>query len=147
VTFACKVLQLITSNKTAAGRRPTVKGLVQRSGRLDGGVCTLDRLGSSAQQRRKSSRLYAEFSTGKMSFMRAGEVIRQWIDTGAVLRPQPPADSGVAMTMTAFPLRLSTFLPALDAPVPPEVAVAAPVARVRSSFADRRKLLGKGSVH
>jgi hypothetical protein len=53
------------------------------------------------------------------------------------------------MTMTAFPLRqhLSTFLPALDAPVPPEVAVAAPVARVRSSFADRRKLLGMGSVH
>jgi hypothetical protein len=66
-----------------------------------------------------ASRLYAEFSTGKMSFMRAGEVIRQWIDTGAVLPPQPPADSGVAMTMTAFPLRqhLSTFLPALDAPV------------------------------
>lgn len=96
-----------------------------------------------------ASRLFAEFSTGKMRFMGAGEVIRQWIDTGAAMPPQQAADTAVAMSLTALPLRQhsSAFNPALDAAVPGDVAVAPTVVRARSGFADRRKLLGMGSVH
>ncbi|UGX94277.1 LodA/GoxA family CTQ-dependent oxidase [Bradyrhizobium barranii subsp. barranii] len=96
-----------------------------------------------------ASRLFVEFSTGKMAFMGAGEVIRQWIDTGAAIPPQLPADHSIAFSTTALPLRehLSTFLPIPDGPVPANVAVAPAVKRIRSDFANRRKLLGMGSVH
>lgn len=154
---ALRVLELIESNKKVAGS-------LQRHAQyqVDGRPLKdwfSDPRGLMAAFARSSdwvvpgksiaSRLFAEFSTGKMRFMGAGEVIRQWIDTGAAMPPQQAADTAVAMSLTALPLRQhsSAFNPALDAAVPGDVAVAPTVVRARSGFADRRKLLGMGSVH
>lgn len=154
---ALKVLALIESNKKVAGN-------VQRHAQYQVGGKPLkdwfaDPRGLMAAFANSSdwvipgksgaSRLFAEFSTGKMAFMGAGGTIRQWIDTGAAIPPQQPAENLIAFSATALPLRehLSMFLPASDAAVPADVAVAPTKTRIRSGFADRRKLLGMGSVH
>lgn len=99
---------------------------------------------------RAASRLFIEFSSGKMSFMgsTAASVVGAWIDTGAVsVDPSQPADE--AAFIASAPMRQHSA-PAMPRPAESEVemtsALTLPV-DVRRDFAAKRKLIGMGSVH
>jgi hypothetical protein len=102
-----------------------------------------------------ASRLYAEFATGRMSFMGStvSNMVRQWIDSGAVL----PTDQDQAIAPESIVHALSNVkhhfvfsAGAAAQPTPPSIAT--PAAQVdvndrRREFAAKRKLIGMGAVH
>jgi hypothetical protein len=108
------------------------------------------------------SRFYQEFSTGQMSFMgpQVAEMIRQWIESGAVLptgAPSALATSQVGVSPPqALAVQFATMVRAAavadaDGVVAPTSGPPAiprfPVRSAHRDFAAKRKLIGMGSVH
>ncbi|MES0151777.1 LodA/GoxA family CTQ-dependent oxidase [Mesorhizobium sp. M0012] len=103
------------------------------------------------------SRFYQEFSSGRMSFMgpQVAEMIRQWIESGAVL--PTGASSAVAtaqvgvffsetlMAAEAVPMQMGDGATAAESG-PPAIP-RSPIRPVHRGFAAKRKLIGMGSVH
>lgn len=82
-----------------------------------------------------NSRLYQVFSTGPMAFLNAAIDIKRWVDTGAEV-PRSAAGRNLELFALAGPLRV------LDLAEPPSAT-----RPQTSDFAQRRMLIGMGSVH
>lgn len=92
-----------------------------------------------------ASRLYGEFAHGKMSFLRAADTIKAWIDLGAVLVERAPSP-GLLIAAARSPAGTAALLASFEAAFTSPSATAS-AAKARRSFAERRKLIGMGAVH
>ncbi|MGR9272889.1 LodA/GoxA family CTQ-dependent oxidase (plasmid) [Rhizobium leguminosarum] len=82
-----------------------------------------------------NSHLYQLFSTGPMAFLNAAADIKRWIDTGAEI-PKSQPTGNLQFVAFAAPFRVI------------DLTEQQPVSRPRASaFAQRRMLIGMGSVH
>jgi len=95
-----------------------------------------------------ASRLYREFNEGRMRIVNQQDLVRGWIDSGALVPPQDAAPSALALSAVAMKRHVSSFSSGDQTEIEPTSALGvAPITAGGDAFAQRRKLIGMGSVH